>query len=65
MKLEDIYFSEMQFSEFVNDTDASKKCTEIAENFAIGFANWFDDLSEEYCSDYTVAELLEIYKKTL
>jgi len=39
------------------------KIEKIADDFAIGFAEWFDDLSEDYCKDYTVKELLEIYKK--
>jgi len=42
------------------DNDQLEK---IADDFAIGFAEWFDDLSEDYCKDYTVKELLEIYKK--
>jgi len=44
-------------------SEASNKCEKIADDFAIGFAEWFDDLSEDYCKDYTVKELLEIYKK--
>jgi hypothetical protein len=42
-----------------------EKLEEIAEEFAIGFAEWFDDLDEDYCKNYTMKELLEIYKKTL
>jgi len=42
------------------DNDQLEK---IADDFAIGFAEWFDDLIEDYCKDYTVKELLEIYKK--
>jgi len=41
----------------------ANKCEKIADGFAIGFTEWFDDLSEDYCKDYTVKELLEIYKK--
>ena len=36
---------------------------QIADEFAIGFAEWFDDLDEDYCKNYTIKELLEIYKK--
>jgi len=39
------------------------ECIKITDDFAIGFTEWFDDLSEDYCKDYTVKELLEIYKK--
>jgi len=38
------------------------KCLEIAENFAIGFAEWF--CSHDHLHG-TMRELLEIYKKTL
>jgi hypothetical protein len=37
----------------------------IADDFAIEFAEWFDDLDEDYCKNYTLKELLEIYKQTL
>ena len=33
------------------------------DEFAIDFAEWFDDLNEDYCKNYTIKELLEIYKK--
>jgi len=50
------------------DEEDLVKCAQIAENFAIGFAEWIvkDDQNLEY---YTrlgkTKELLEIYKKTL
>jgi len=40
-----------------------ERLEKIADDFAVCFAEWFDDLSEDYCKDYTVKELLEIYKK--
>jgi len=45
------------------DNDEAILCEKISDDFAIGFAEWFDDLSEDYCKDYTVKELLEIYKQ--
>ena len=36
----------------------------IAENFAIGFVEWCENLGIDHC-DKTTKELLEIYKKTL
>jgi len=45
------------------DIDEAILCEKIADDFAIGFAEWFDDLREDYCKDYMVKELLEIYKK--
>ena len=49
------------------------ECVKIAENFAIGFAEWVDKigLSPRDSVDYhlylshTITELLEIYKKPL
>jgi hypothetical protein len=35
----------------------------IADEFAIGFGEWFDYLDEDYCKNYTIKELKEIYKK--
>ena len=44
--------------------DAIATCLEhVADNFAIGFAEWFDYLDSNYCKDYTIKELLQIYKK--
>jgi len=34
-----------------------------ADEFAIGFAEWIDDKSEDYCKYFTIKQLLEIYKK--
>jgi len=65
MKLEQQYFNEMQFSEFVDDPDASKKCAEIAENFAIGFLNWYGERTLREVNGKTTKQLLEIYKETL
>ena len=33
------------------------------DEFAIGFGEWFDYLDEDYCKNYTIKELKEIYKK--
>ena len=49
----------------------SEKCEKIADEFAIGFANFIDDLIGEYglfgfkenFGEKTTEELLEIYKK--
>jgi hypothetical protein len=43
--------------------DVSNSLETDAEEFAIDFVEWFDDLNEDYCKDYTIKELLEIYKK--
>jgi len=65
---------ENEFSIYVDDNISF--CVEIAENFAIGFAEW---CNSNYGLDrttwvkyvdgkfnrYTTKELLEIYKKTL
>ena len=38
---------------------------QIADEFAIGFAEWLPNLSYVIQEAYTKKELLEIYKKTL
>ena len=37
----------------------------IAEKFAIGFAEWFIDSEGKPKGEWSIKELLEIYKKTL
>jgi hypothetical protein len=44
-------------------SDDSKQLVKIAEDFAIGFAEWKADLEYSYSDKYTIKELLEIYKK--
>ena len=39
------------------------KCEEIADDFAIGFANWMSENSYKYSMQTTTKGLLEIYKK--
>ena len=39
------------------------QCEVIADEFAIGFANWVNENAYKYPSNTTTAELLEIYKK--
>lgn len=57
--------------------DNAKECEVIADDFAIGFAEWFTNEQSPYSimngnqekrfsdfrKDYTIKELLEIYKK--
>lgn len=45
------------------NTSKAKKCVKIAENFAIGFFEWY--MSNDTGKYNTTKELLEIYKKTL
>ena len=50
--------------------NASKLCVEIAENFAIGFLEWYLKNQRTICTNEMYLrksnkELLEIYKKTL
>ena len=49
--------------------ETKEQCVEIAEDFAIGFAEWMINNAEKY-NEYLyqiqdLNELLEIYKKTL
>lgn len=43
--------------------NASKLCVEIAENFAMGFFEWY--MSNDTGKYESTKQLLEIYKKTL
>jgi len=41
------------------------KSVKVAEEFAIGFAEWFIDSEGKPKGEWSIKELLEIYKKTL
>ena len=45
------------------DYEASDKIIELADNFAIGFAEWIEKQDWEIYHNNTARELLEIYKK--
>jgi len=40
-------------------------CAQIAENFAIGFKDYCDNINDFVLLHLTTKQLLEIYKKTL
>jgi len=63
MKLRDKFKTEFSINTSGESGRFADKCEKIADDFAVGFAEWFDDLSEDYCKDYMVKELLEIYKQ--
>jgi len=47
-----------------NELTIIEKCEKIAEEFAIGFADWFHaNCYEDKIGYYTASELLETYKK--
>lgn len=49
---------------FVDFKENAKYCEKIAEEFAIGFADWFhENCYEDQIGYYTASELLETYKK--
>ena len=41
----------------------SESCVEIAEYFAIEFAEWIIDIDEKPKGEFTIKQLLEIFKK--
>jgi len=43
--------------------NVSNRCTEIADEFAIGFGEYLDSLTYQDMGEFTIKELLEIYKK--
>ena len=50
------------YNEMVAEANA-KECEKIADDFAVGFAEWYDRISEEMWGCHTTQQLLEIYKK--
>ena len=45
--------------------DDAEQLVKVAEDFAIGFAEWFIDSEGKPKGEWSIKELLEIYKKTL
>ena len=48
---------------FYYDVNTAEICEKIADEFAIGFAEWLNVNSYKYPTKTTTKELLEIYKK--
>ena len=50
---------------FIEDfsSDWEKECEVIADEFAIGFAEWFIDSEGKPKGEWSIKELLEMYKK--
>lgn len=46
-----------------NHLELAEKCEQIADDFAIGFAEWKANLEYSFSDKYTTKELLEIFKK--
>jgi len=56
-------FNTVEYSEYGIDTD---KCEEIADDFAINFANWYEFMlrqSDNLNQRFTPKELIEMFKK--
>jgi hypothetical protein len=45
------------------NSDVAEKCIKIADDYAIEFAEWFIDTDDKFVEQFTVTELLEIFKK--
>ena len=54
---------ELFFWKAVKTKEQATECEKIADDFAIGFADWCDNLSINQWSDKTTKELLQIYKE--
>jgi len=59
-ELVDKYFNEMQFSEFVDDNDASKQCALIAVDELIEIACDYSDFDETVTKEYWEKVKIEI-----
>ena len=64
MKLKRTLYELLDSDERYDNAELGDKIEEIAENFAIGFADWFHaNCYEDQVGYYTASELLETYKK--
>jgi hypothetical protein len=71
MKLKEKFLPFIDDIDLINDIPNKEwglrnasKCVEIADEFAIGFADWFHaNCYEDQVGYYTASELLETYKK--
>jgi hypothetical protein len=43
--------------------DLEKSCEKIADDYAIEFVNWIIDTDDKPIGEFTITELLEIFKK--
>ena len=46
-----------------NNLELAEQCEVIADEFAIGFAEWFIDSEGKPKGEWSIKELLEMYKK--
>jgi hypothetical protein len=49
--------------DYENDYKQAKECEKIADDYAIEFANWVIDTDDKPVGQFTIKELLEIFKK--
>ncbi len=67
MTLKEKFRSHAKYWDCYNDEplkyDHENKCVKIADEFAIGFAEWFNNLKYDVMRYKTMEEHLEIYKK--
>jgi hypothetical protein len=55
-------FRKTNLSTWINEVD-TEKLEKVAEEFAIDFAEWFIDSEGKPKGEWSIKELLEIYKK--
>ena len=62
----DKFTTKFQIEAKVQAIKFAKECEKVADEYAIGFAEWFhENCYEDNVGYYRAEELLEIYKKTL
>jgi len=59
----DIRESENRMYYEYNHLELAEECEKVADEFAIGFAEWFNNLKYDVMRYKTMEEHLEIYKK--
>jgi hypothetical protein len=55
-------FLELAFAK-ISSEELRDECVKIADDYAIEFANWVIDTDDKPVGQFTITELLEIFKK--
>ena len=63
MILNKIFIHLMNKNNTYDYKDLEKSCEKIADDYAIEFVNWIIDTNDKPIGEFTITELLEIFKK--
>jgi predicted acetyltransferase len=51
------------FGIWIEDLEAANQCEQIADDYAIEFADWIIDTDNKPVGEFTIRQLLEIFKR--